>query len=120
MLPDGFACEDRDVNAFETDLQQLLVVARPATDWVSALRKASLDGPDVWRQEDPESWPMSGPPEEYALPPLVWWPDELRRLAEKAYRASYDRFLDPGESYEFGPYPRIVDTGWSITRRTAA
>ena len=70
-------------------------------DWSTALRAAGLDGPDVWHQDDPDYWPMSGPPEEYALPPLVPRSEDLRLLAEKAYRTTYDRYLEPGESYEF-------------------
>lgn len=94
------------MNEFEEALRLALGALRPVIDWTAALRAAGLDGPDVWYREDPDLWPMSGPPEEYALPPLVPWGDDLRLLAEKAYRHTFDRFLEPGESYEFTWPPR--------------
>ena len=94
------------MNEFEEELQRVLRSVAPALSWSTALSAAGLDGPDVWHQEDPDLWPMSCPPEDYALPPLVLWTEDLRLLAEKAYRTTYDRCLEPGESYEFIWPPR--------------
>lgn len=101
------------MNEFEEELQRVLVGMRSVIDWSTALRAAGLDGPEVWHREDPDLWPMSGPPEEYALPPLVLWDEALRLLAEKAYRHTYDRFLEPGESYEVAwpPSGALWDSG---------
>lgn len=94
------------MNEYEEELRRVLHTVRPVIDWSTALRATGLDGPEVWSRDDPDSWPMSGPPEEYALPPLVLWSDDLRLLTEQAYRHTHDRFLEPGESYELVWPPR--------------
>lgn len=98
--------EDRGVDEFKKELQRVLVAMWPVIDWSAALPAAGLNGPDVWHREDSDLWPMSGPPEDYALPPLVRWTDELRLLAEQSYQDTYGRFLEPDESYQFAWPPR--------------
>jgi len=83
------------------ELESRLASMRPVVTWAKATQAIDLDFGDMWRLEESGSqWPMNNPPEDYALPPLVHWTDDLRELAQSVYNARYGKFLEPGESYE--------------------
>ncbi len=77
-------------------LERALKQVRPTSSWLEA---AAVAGVGVWTLEGEDEWLYDDPPEEFALPPRIEWPDEIRSLALAAYGENWDRFLEPGQFY---------------------
>jgi len=85
-----------NVGVEDDRLKQALASVRPLRSWLDA---ATAAGVDVWTRKDEDEWTYADPPEELALPPLIDWSDDLKRLALSAYRATFDKYLEVGQCY---------------------
>jgi hypothetical protein len=110
--------QDSGMSEIAEELKRRLSSLQPLISWPKALSAADLVIEEVWRQKEPDEWPMLGPPEDYALPPLVHWSDDLHRLAESAYRETFGEYLEPGDRYilEWPPRGSLwTDGAWGYS-----
>lgn len=77
----------------EEKLTSALARLRPRATWSDL-----SDGYEVWRTGD-HGWNGFDPIEDLALPPLLEWTDEVKRLALAVYRARFEEFLESDQYY---------------------
>jgi hypothetical protein len=80
----------------ESELSRRIRELRPRRTWDSVVA-LGFDG--AWRRTE-DVWNFPAPPEDYAMPPVLPWTEELRQLALSEYCAIFDRHLEPNEHHE--------------------
>jgi len=96
----------------EKELRWAVAALRPVLSWEEALARVGM-GVEVWHHPEPGvEWPMTLPPEDCALPPLMDWSGGVRRLVEAACREWYP-WLEPGTvpALEWPPRGSLEDSG---------
>jgi hypothetical protein len=98
----------------EDELSHRLRGLRPRLTWSSFVGSGSGT---VWTRED-DVWDLPAPPEDYALPPVMPWVEELRHLALRDHCARFDRFLEPNERHQMDWPPQgfLASAGWWYVR----